>query len=92
MSGITIAFELLDGDVLNLAGCERIADGDDGALTLTFAEGAPGLAMLTDRAARDLEEVTGTMTATGPENNTEYNCALVRVDGKAALFQLVCLD
>ncbi len=92
MSAITIVLELLDGDVLNLAGCERVADGDEGELTLTFVEGASGLATLTELAARDLEEVTGTMTATGPGQNTEYNCALVRLDGAAAVFQLVCLD
>lgn len=32
------------------------------------------------------------MTATGPAHNTEYNCALVRIDAAAAVFQLVCRD
>ena len=89
MSALSVHLELVDGDVLHLHGCERVTEGEEGALTLAFASDAQGLATL---GARDPEGVTGTMTVTGPAHNTEYNCALLQIDGTVARFQLICLD
>ncbi|CAN5791783.1 hypothetical protein BH11MYX2_BH11MYX2_07880 [soil metagenome] len=89
MSAINIELQLLDGDVVNLPGCVRVTEDDDGGVALTFALEAGGLAEI---AQRDASDVTGTMTVTGAEHNVEYNCAFERMDGVTVHFRLVCLD
>jgi hypothetical protein len=90
MSEIEVEWILDDGNTLRLVGCERASEGHDGALVLTFAEGAKDLAELEQRAA--LGALTGLMTISEPVGGTEYYCTFVRRSGQDALMQLVCPD
>ena len=89
MSALTVTL-LRSDDELALDGCLEVVEvGNDGVLLLRFADAAGGLAALDDCLA---EDIRGTMTVRGPDQEAEYNCQFVQRDGNSVTFQLVCLD